>query len=61
MFEQAEEESIRRLTNRRIDPTTGIYYNLEADPPKDEATGSRLIELVEDRNLIVKQRFNVWN
>lgn len=29
MFEQPEEESVRRLSNRRVDPTTGIYYNLE--------------------------------
>lgn len=29
LFEQPEEESIRRLNNRRIDPQTGVYYNLE--------------------------------
>ena len=61
LFEQTEEESVRRLTNRRIDPTTGTYYNLEIDPPRDEATGSRLIELVEDKKNVVKQRFTVWN
>lgn len=61
MFEQPEEESIRRLSNRRIDPTTGILYNLEINPPKDEATASRLIELIEDREKIVRQRHAVWN
>lgn len=54
MFEQAEEESIRRLSNRRIDPTTGIYYNLEVYPPKDEAIASRLIEQAEDKDKIVR-------
>ena len=48
LFEQPEEESIRRISNRRIDPSTGVYYNLEVMPPKDEATASRLIELSED-------------
>lgn len=37
-----------------MDPTTGIYYNLEIDPPKDEATASRLVELKEDKENIVK-------
>jgi adenylate kinase len=61
MFEQPEEESIRRISNRRIDPTTGIYYNLEVFPPKDEATASRLIELLEDKERVVRQRFSIWN
>jgi adenylate kinase family enzyme len=61
MLEQPEEESIRRLTNRRIDPTTGIYYNLEILPPKDEATSSRLVELTEDKEATVRQRCNLWN
>lgn len=61
MFEQPEEESIRRLSNRRVDPTSGMYYNLEILPPKDESTASRLIELVEDKEEIVKQRCRVWN
>ena len=61
LFDQPEEESIRRLSNRRIDPTTGTSYNLEINPPRDEATASRLIEMVEDREKVVKQRYAVWN
>jgi hypothetical protein len=57
MFEQPEEESVRRISNRRIDPTTGIYYNLEINAPKDEATASRLTELTEDKEKVVRQRF----
>lgn len=49
------------MTNRRVDPTTGIYYNLEINPPKDEATSSRLTELTEDKEAIVKSRCNLWN
>jgi len=44
LFEQSEEESIRRLSNRKMDPSTGISYNLEINPPSDEATTNRLIE-----------------
>lgn len=61
MLEQPEEESIRRLTNRRVDPTTGIYYNLEILPPRDEATASRLVELAEDKEANVRLRCNTWN
>ena len=49
LFEQPEDESVRRISNRRVDPSTGLYYNLEINPPKDEATASRLIEMSEDK------------
>jgi len=52
---------MRRLSNRRVDPTTGTYYNLEICPPKDEATASRLIALTEDSEDIVKKRSQTWN
>lgn len=61
LFEQSEEESVRRITNRRIDPQTGIYYNLEVFPPKEEAVAARLIELLEDREAVVRKRFQSWN
>ena len=61
LFEQPEEESIRRLANRRIDPQTGVFYNLEIDPPQDEATASRLVDLPEDREAAIKARYEQWN
>jgi len=36
IFEQPLDESIRRLSNKRIDPLTGTTYNTEVDPPKSE-------------------------
>ena len=38
-----------------------MYYNLEVFPPKDEATASRLVELAEDKERVVRQRFAIWN
>jgi len=61
MFEQPEEECTRRASNRRVDPATGTYYNFEIAAPKDEATASRLIELVEDSEEVVKKRCEIWN
>jgi len=61
LFEQVEEESIRRLSNRRIDPQTGAYYNLEILPPKEEAVAARLIELHEDKDSTVRKRYEIWN
>lgn len=61
MFEQPEEESVRRLQVRRIDPSTGTYYNLQVNPPRDEATASRLVELPEDKEAIIKKRVENWN
>ena len=54
MFEQPESETIRRLKNRRMDPETGIFYNLELAPPSDDAVVKRLYEMSEDKEEIVK-------
>ena len=60
VFEQGEDESLRRLGNRRIDPTTGMIYNLEVNPPSDEATSARMIELVEDHDDVIKKKHKAW-
>lgn len=36
LLENIEDESIRRLGNRRMDPNTGVVYNLEINPPAEE-------------------------
>lgn len=48
ILEQHQEECIRRLSYRRIDPQTGILYNCETEPSRDEAVNARLICLKED-------------
>ena len=60
VLEQTEDESVRRLGNRRIDPNTGSLFNLEVNPPSDEATSNRLIEAPEDAYEIVKKRYALW-
>lgn len=61
LFEQPEEESVRRLSNRRVDPQTGVFYNLEILPPKEESVAARLIELHEDKEQVVRHRVSIWN
>lgn len=60
LFEGTEDESVRRLGNRRIDPQTGFVYNLEVLPPSDEATSSRLVEQLKDSEKTVRTRFSAW-
>ena len=60
MFEQPESETIRRLKNRRMDPETGVYYNLEVAPPSDDAIVKRLLEMSEDKEETVKARLKTW-
>lgn len=51
---------MRRLSNRRIDPVTGIEYNLEVNPPSDEPTSNRMIELSQDAEAIVRKKYDTW-
>ncbi len=60
IFEQPEDECVRRLGNKRMDPTSGELFNLEVNPPGEDAVSSRLIELQEDAEDVVRRRFEHW-
>lgn len=57
LFEQAQDESIRRLSNRRLDPRSGTLYNVEIDPPKSENVSNALVKKQEDSEPIVRKRY----
>lgn len=52
---------MRKLGNRRIDPLTGEYFNVEVNPPKTNAQAERLIQNKDDGEEVVKTRFNAWS
>ena len=56
LFEQPEQESLRRLQHRKIDPDTGVIYDMDMSPPAEEAVSARLIPLPEDNEGVIKQR-----
>jgi adenylate kinase len=56
LFEQPEQESLRRLTQRKIDPDTGVIYDMEMSPPLDDTIAGRLLPLPEDNEAVIKQR-----
>lgn len=61
IFEQPQDESVRRLSNRRLDPLTGEYFNIEVKAPKDDGQAKRLVPLKGDAEELVKKRFIEWN
>lgn len=61
LFEQSQDESIRRLGNRRLDPRTGELYNTEVDVPKSDAVNNSLVKRQEDSEQNVRKRYHVWN
>ena len=48
-LEVNESETLRRVNNRKVDPTTGIIYHLEDNPPpeNDKKIKERLIDVTE--------------
>jgi len=58
--EQSEDESVRRLSNRRVDPETGVEYNLEVNPPSDEPTSNRMIEMLADLEGPTRKKYENW-
>ena len=60
-FDLEDADCKQRLSSRRLDPVTGIMYNLEIDPPSDEHIANRMIELKEDKYDCVKNKLKFWN
>ncbi len=63
-FEVADNEVIRRLSGRRVAPSSGRVYHIEFDPPKtegkDDETGEDLIIREDDREEAIMHRLNVY-
>ena len=59
-----DEEIVKRLSGRRVCPSTGRIYNVIFDPPKqegiDDETGEALIQRVDDKEATVRQRLAVY-
>ncbi|WP_101294658.1 adenylate kinase [Halegenticoccus soli] len=56
----SEEELVRRLTGRRLDPETGDIYHVEFDMPEDEAVRERLVQRDDDTEETVRERLRVY-
>ncbi len=55
-----EEELVRRLTGRRMDPETGDIYHTEFDMPDDEEIRDRLVQRDDDTEETVRERLRVF-
>jgi len=53
-----EEETIRRLSARRMDPATGKIYNLITDPPPDGVNPNTLIQRDDDMPVAIEKRLS---
>ena len=60
VFEMQEDECVRRLSNRRIDPQSGKIYNIEVNQPTDETITNRLITQPADEEAVVRKLYGQW-
>jgi len=60
-----DEEIIKRMSGRRVHPTSGRTYHMTFNPPKvagkDDATGEELIQRDDDREETVRKRLDVYH
>lgn len=61
VLECKQEICIERLTLKRIDPLTGLYYNLANNIPDDQAVYDRLIEIEGNDEDTIKKRWYLWD
>ena len=64
-FVLSEEEIIKRLSGRRMCPSTGRTYHIIFNPPKkegfDDETGEALVQRDDDKPEAIRHRLEVYN
>jgi len=60
VLEISEEETIKRLSARRLDPATGKIYNLITELPPVGVNVSTLIQRDDDKPEAIKKRLSVY-
>jgi adenylate kinase len=64
-IEAPDEDVVRRLSGRRVNPKTGRVYHLENDPPKNpgfcDVDGTKLVQRDDDRPETVEHRLAVYH
>ncbi|KTG09475.1 adenylate kinase [Haloprofundus marisrubri] len=56
----SDDELVRRLTGRRLDPETGDIYHTEFDMPDDDEIADRLVQRDDDTEDVVRERLRVY-
>lgn len=60
-----DEEIVRRISGRRVDPVSGRTYHIVYNPPKvegkDDVTGDPLIQRDDDKEDVVRHRLEVYH
>jgi len=57
----SENESIKRLSARRLDPTTGKIYNLVTEPSPAGVDESKLIQRDDDKPEAIRKRLTLYH
>lgn len=57
----SEEETVKRLSARRLDPETGKIYNLITDKPPVEIDASKLVQREDDKPDAIKKRLSDYH
>lgn len=60
VLEISEEETIKRLSARRVDPETGQIYNLITDSPPPGVDKNKLVQRDDDRLDAIKKRISLY-
>lgn len=55
-----EDELLRRLTGRRVDPETGDIYHTEFNMPEDDEVADRLVQRDDDTKDVAEDRLEVY-
>ena len=65
LIEAPDEEIVRRISGRRVNPKSGRIYHIDFDPPKvegiDDVDGSELVQREDDKPETVRNRLAVYH
>lgn len=56
LVDPSQQGLVEKLSSRWLDPVTGLFYDMRANPPQEEEVTSRLIQRADDQEPVIRSR-----
>lgn len=56
-----DDQVVRRIAGRRVDPVTGRTYHVDFDPPADKTVAARVIQRSDDTETTIRYRLETYH
>lgn len=60
LVDPSQQGLVEKLSSRWLDPVTGLFYDMRANPPQEEEVTARLIQRADDQETVIRSRLDAF-